>query len=74
MILKIGYDFENWVWFWKLGMILKIRYDLKILTIWYDIVNKVGFWKLVMIWKLVMNLKIGYDFENLVWFGKFGMI
>jgi hypothetical protein len=29
MILKIGYDFENWVWFLKLGMILKTSKILK---------------------------------------------
>jgi hypothetical protein len=31
----IGYDFENWSWFWKLGMILKIGYDFE---------NWVWFW------------------------------
>jgi hypothetical protein len=29
MILKIGYDFENWVGFGKFGLILKIGYDLE---------------------------------------------
>jgi hypothetical protein len=57
MNLKIGYDFENWVWFWKLGSIWKLNTTLKI---GYDFENLVWFWKLGMI------LKIGYDFENLV--------
>jgi hypothetical protein len=33
MILKFGYDFENWLWFWKLGMILKIGYDFENLVL-----------------------------------------
>jgi hypothetical protein len=57
MILKIGFDFENWVWFCKFGLILKIVYDLKIR---YDFENWVWFWNFGMI------LKIEYDFKNLV--------
>jgi hypothetical protein len=83
MILKIEYDFENfvnnfenWVWFWKLGLILKIWYDLKIGWVWkFGMILKIGFdfenW--VWFWKLGMILKIGYDFENWVWFWEFGV-
>jgi hypothetical protein len=41
------------IWFWKLGLILKMWYDLKI---GYEFENWVWFCKLGLI------LKIGYDF------------
>jgi hypothetical protein len=75
---------KNWVWFWKLIIILKIGYDFEnwvwfwkqgiILKLGCIFENWVWFWKLGMIWKLIMILKIGNDFENWEWFWKLGMI
>jgi hypothetical protein len=54
--LKISFDFG------KLGMILKIGYEIQknciIFKIWFDFENWIEFPK------LSMNLKIGYNFEN----------